>query len=166
MDDFKVIYPTEPDKNKLKIDIINDLRDDYNKRMTYAKLSSKLELVDYDVLSYYVDQPQEKKNDILKIMWYLIKNTPKFVKIVKKFIELLEVLKMNTDQKTTFIATVKVILGIVALVLSLFGQTLPPNIQEALIAIAGSGYLVFSWIQGFFTNKKEHKDDQKNTTNQ
>lgn len=125
---------------------------------------NKLQPVDYAILEYYIQQEQNKKNNILSILWWLIKASPKVVKIISQIIKLIGVLKMNNDKKTTFLATVKVVMGIIAMALSLFGFNIPEDVNQALIGIAGAGYLVFSWIQGFFTNKK-YDDDEKNTNN-
>lgn len=45
-------------------------------------------------------------------------------------------------------------LGVIAL---FFGKSIGPDVQEALLGIATSGYLVFSWLQGFWTNKELNK---------
>ncbi len=58
------------------------------------------------------------------------------------------------DKKTTFAATVKVIIGIIAMVLTIFKIDMGPGVTEALQSIAISGYLVASWVQGLFTKDK------------
>jgi hypothetical protein len=115
------------------------------------------------VLEYYTQQEKSKKNNIISITWWLVKASPKIVSLISQLIKLIGALKMNNDNKTTFVATVKILMGIVAMALSLFGFNIPEDVNQALIGIAGAAYLVFSWIQGFFTNKKN--DDEKNTNN-
>lgn len=58
------------------------------------------------------------------------------------------------DKKTTFAATVKVIIGIIAMILTIFKIDMGPGVTEAIQSIAVGGYLVFSWIQGLFTKDK------------
>ena len=61
--------------------------------------------------------------------------------------------------KTTTIATAKIIIGALALIVAAFGHTLPPEVKDAFIGLAGSGYLVFSWLQGLFTKDKEKSNE-------
>jgi hypothetical protein len=101
-----------------------------------------------------IDEITDDKPSLLECIWYVITKAPALIYNLTKLLKLMEELKMDGDKKTTWVATIKVILGIVALLLGLFGKTLPPEVTEAIIAVAGGGFLVFSWIQGFFTNKK------------
>ena len=61
--------------------------------------------------------------------------------------------------KTTMMATAKIIVGILALAVATFGHTVPQEVKDAMIGLAGSGYLVFSWLQGLFTKDKEQSDE-------
>lgn len=58
------------------------------------------------------------------------------------------------DKKTTFAATVKVIIGIIAMVLTIFKIDMGPDITEAIQSVAVGGYLIASWVQGLFTKDK------------
>ena len=58
------------------------------------------------------------------------------------------------DKKTTFAATVKVVIGIIAMVLTIFKIDMGPGVTEAIQSVAVGGYLIVSWIQGFFTKDK------------
>ena len=96
---------------------------------------------------------------IIQIIWNILRQSPKLIYLILQFFKLLEKLKMDNNKKTNITATVKVILGMIALILGLFGKSLPPEVQEAVVSIAGLGYLVFSWIQGLLTNKPETKPE-------
>ena len=58
------------------------------------------------------------------------------------------------DKKTTFAATVKVIIGIIAMILTIFKIDMGPGVTEAIQSFAVSGYLIASWIQGLLTKDK------------
>ena len=58
------------------------------------------------------------------------------------------------DKKTTFAATVKVVIGIIAMVLTIFKIDMGPGVTEAIQSVAVGGYLIVSWVQGFFTKDK------------
>lgn len=58
------------------------------------------------------------------------------------------------DKKTTFAATVKTVLGIIAAVLAIFHIDMGPGVTEAFLSVATGGYLIASWIQGLFTKDK------------
>ena len=58
------------------------------------------------------------------------------------------------DKKTTFTATVKTVLGIIAAVLAIFHIDMGPGVTEAILSVATGGYLIASWIQGLFTKDK------------
>jgi hypothetical protein len=73
-------------------------------------------------------------------------------------------MEMNTDKQTTYAATVKIVIGMIAVVVTFMGHEMNDSVREAILALAMSGYLVFSWLQGFWTNKatkpiEEVKDD-------
>ena len=101
------------------------------------------------------EEKAEEEPSVWEVIWYVITRAPALIYNLFKLLKLMEELKMDGDKKTTWVATIKVILGIVALILGLFGKALPAEVSDAIIAIAGGGFLIFSWIQGFFTNKKE-----------
>ena len=101
------------------------------------------------------EELKEEELSFLEKVWFVIKSAPKLISIIYKILKLIQVMKMNSDKKTTFIATIKVILGIVVTVLALFGLNIDNRVVEALIAIAASGYFIFSWLQGLFTNKAD-----------
>lgn len=61
--------------------------------------------------------------------------------------------------KTTMMATAKIIVGVLALAVATFGHTIPVEVKEAMIGLTGSGYLVFSWLQGLFTKDKEKSNE-------
>lgn len=92
-----------------------------------------------------------------EIIVFFLKKSPYFIKAIYQLYQLFGGFKVNEDKKTTMLATVKVVLGIIALILGLFGRSLPAEISDAIIGLAGSGYLLFSWLQGLFTNKKTAK---------
>ena len=58
------------------------------------------------------------------------------------------------DKKTTFAATVKVVIGIIAMVLTIFKIDMGPGVTEAIQSVAVGGYLIASWVQGLFTKDK------------
>ncbi len=58
------------------------------------------------------------------------------------------------EKKTTFAATVKVIIGIIAAILTIFKIDMGPGVTEAMQSVAVGGYLIASWIQGLFTKDK------------
>ena len=58
------------------------------------------------------------------------------------------------DKKTTFAATVKTVLGVIAAILAIFHIDLGPDVTEAVLSVATGGYLIASWIQGLFTKDK------------
>lgn len=58
------------------------------------------------------------------------------------------------DKKTTFAATAKLIIGIIAMILTIFKIDMGPDVTEAMQAFAVSGYLIVSWIQGLLTKDK------------
>ena len=58
------------------------------------------------------------------------------------------------DKKTTFAATVKVIIGIIAMILTIFEIDMGPDVAEAMQSVAVGGYLIASWIQGLLTKDK------------
>ena len=58
------------------------------------------------------------------------------------------------DKKTTFAATVKAVLGVIAAILAIFHIDLGPGITEAILSVATGGYIIASWIQGLFTKDK------------
>lgn len=103
-------------------------------------------------MSFMKDIDEGNKPSLLGMAWFIITKSPKIVSLVYQFVR---VLNMNEDKKTTFMATVKVACGIIALALSIFKIDFPAGIQETLVGISGSIYLVFSWLQGFWTGKKE-----------
>lgn len=162
MEDLKIITQSQLDNQSTKESILELLQKDQRTNQLLA-LANKFEPVEYAVLEYYTQQEKNKKNNIISILWWLVKASPKIVSLISQLIKLIGALKMNNDNKTTFVATVKILMGIVAMALSLFGFNIPEDVNQALIGIAGAAYLVFSWIQGFFTNKKN--DDEKNTNN-
>ena len=90
-----------------------------------------------------------------EVVWWAIKAIPTLLVLLYKFTQLINGNTMK--DKTTFMATVKVVLGIIATIIGLFGSkfTLTPEVQEAITAIFASGYFLFSWIQGLFTTTKE-----------
>jgi hypothetical protein len=93
----------------------------------------------------------KEQPSIWSIAWFIITNSPKLLVLIYQF---LKVITMNEDKKTTVMATAKIVCGIIALGLSIFHIDLSAGMQETLVGLAGSGYLVFSWLQGLFTNKK------------
>jgi len=94
-------------------------------------------------------------------IWFVVQKAPVIISLIFKFLKLSEVLKMNTDKKTTFMATVKVILGIVAAIVGLFGIEMGDGVSEAIIGIAAGGYFLFDWLQGLFTKDKDEKPDSE-----
>ena len=58
------------------------------------------------------------------------------------------------DKKTTFAATVKLIIGIIAMILTIFKIDMGPDVTEAVQSVAVGGYLIASWIQGLLTKDK------------
>ena len=58
------------------------------------------------------------------------------------------------DKKTTFAATVKVVIGIIAMILTIFKIDMGPGVTEAIQSVAVSGYLIASWIQGLLSKDK------------
>ena len=101
--------------------------------------------------SYEATISSGKKPSFLEMAWFVVTNSPSIISLIYQFIR---ILNMNEDKKTTIMATTKVICGILALALSVFKVELPGGVQEAVIGMAGLGYMVFSWLQGFWTNKK------------
>ena len=63
----------------------------------------------------------------------------------------------STDKMTTYLATVKIIIGMLGIIALFFGKPMGPEVQEAFVGLASAGYLVFSWLQGFWTNKGLNK---------
>lgn len=63
-------------------------------------------------------------------------------------------MQFSTDKMTTYIATIKIIIGMLASLSLFFGNQMSSGVQEALLGLFVSGYLVFSWLQGFWTNKE------------
>jgi len=66
-------------------------------------------------------------------------------------------MKLSPDKMTTYIATIKIIIGMLAALSLFLGNQMTHDTQEALLALFTSGYLVFSWLQGFWTNKEMNK---------
>lgn len=60
--------------------------------------------------------------------------------------------------KTTAIATAKIIIAGLGMVIAFFGHSIPPEVKDAMLGFVGSGYLIFSWLQGFFTKDKGKED--------
>lgn len=108
------------------------------------------------------DEPE--KPSTWEVIWYLIGKTPTILRLLYNLFHVIDRLQDMKDKKTTWIATIKVILGIITLILGLFKIAVPEDISTAVIGLTGSLYMLFSWIQGFFSKDKD-KEDEKNTTN-
>ena len=96
---------------------------------------------------------------IWEIIWWLIKRPAKIIKLIYGIVKLIDKVKIMTKDKskTTFMATAKVILALLATVIGLFGLNIPPDTQTALLAIVGAVYVIVDWVQGFFTKDKPEK---------
>lgn len=104
-----------------------------------------------------------EKNTLQKIL-YILKVLPKSIIYLYRLIILLNkiqgIKEMNTDKKTNIIGLIKIIFGMLALILGYFKISIPEGMLDATIEtvtffVTGAGYLLFSYIQAFFTNKKD-----------
>ena len=135
-------------------------KDDHVTQEEFDKAKERLKPVETAVNKAYMESLEkycQAEPGTLEIVIFILQKSPYFLKAIYQLYHLFEDYKMDKDKKTTVLATVKVVLGIVALILGLFGKVLPPEVSDAIIGIAGSGYLLFSWLQGFFTNKTTAK---------
>jgi hypothetical protein len=57
----------------------------------------------------------------------------------------------NYDRVTTFIASIKVIFGFILSIILLYREVM--EYGRVLIIVLALGYLIFSWLQGYYTNK-------------
>lgn len=68
-------------------------------------------------------------------------------------------MKIEFDN-TTKIATAKIVTGILGLVAFSLNVIIPNDIQDAIVTFTTTGYLILSWLQGFFTKDKELKNER------
>lgn len=104
----------------------------------------------------------EEADSIWGIIWFIVRQSPIIISIIFKIIKLIEGLKMKKDGKTTFMATVKLIMGIVAAIAGLFGVAIGSDISDAVLVIAGAGYLIFDFLQGLFTKDRDEVAKEDN----
>lgn len=99
----------------------------------------------------------------IKSVAIIIKHAAGLIDYIAKIIILINKYKgakMDADKKTTKVGLIKVGFGLLTLVLSFFKITVPeamldPLIDNVLWFSSGGGYLLFSYIQAFFTNKEK-----------
>lgn len=109
----------------------------------------------------YIKQIQNSKDStsIWEIIKMITNYGPKVIKtifiVLKLYSQIKEILSMDNDKKTTFLATVKTIIGAIAVVAGLFGHSIGDDVQTAVVAVASGLYLIISWIIGLFTNKAD-----------
>lgn len=97
---------------------------------------------------------------IWEIIGFLIKQGPRIISILVHIVKLMKRIKdmKKQDGKTTFMATVKVILVLLAAVVGLFGLDITPEIQNTLLVFAGGGWVIVDWFQGYFTKDKKEPE--------
>lgn len=118
-------------------------------------LSNAMEAIDSGNVyanNYRPDLSTSDGVSVWQMALFILGNAPQLIKLMY---QLIKVFTMDNDKMTTFLATFKIAVGIVAMVLSMFKITMPDEISNAFIGAAGSLYLIFDWIIGFFTNKKD-----------
>ena len=127
---------------EISVKKINEIREFISKRKLQAMAAINKELTTLE---------QDTASEIIFIKF----NQTELVGIVK----LINRIKNMAEKKskTSIMATVKVLFGMIAAIVGLFGVGLPEGTENAVTGIATGGYFLFSWIQGFFT--KDDKTD-------
>ncbi len=114
-----------------------------------------------DELQSLIDK-RDDKISAWQTIWLILLQSPKIVKLtyyILVFLWRFKDMAANTDKSTTLAATVKVIMRIIAVILGFFSITVPESINIAIPAIVLGIAEVFSWLQGFWTNKDAQKKE-------
>lgn len=164
MAELIIIEPSKPvipdikdmmSEHQMSVDKINKIinSDFYNQLTKLSNEYSKNTLTDKLI------ERDSGMNTFQKAI-YLIINFPKIIDILFLFISLIKGFSMNNDKKTSMIGLVKIIFGVLTLILGYFKISVPDGLLDATIDTVmffttGAGYLLFSFIQAFFTNKKD-----------
>ena len=147
--------PRMVSESKLIVTIGTEILDE-----SKTSVTDRVPIVPIDYTSY-ISQIQNAKDSmsVWEIIKMLLTYSPKVIRtifiILRTYSQIKEILSMDNDKKTTFLATVKTIIGAIAVVAGLFGHSIGDDIQTAIIAVAGGLYLIISWLIGLFTNKPE-----------
>lgn len=98
-------------------------------------------------------EKREDKTNIFEIIYFLVKQSPKIIKLLYLIVKLIKALAMNNDKKTTVLG--QIIVGIIVLILALFKIELPQELKENLIILISAIGAVIYGIKAYFTNKPD-----------
>ena len=91
--------------------------------------------------------------------WFVIKKLPKIISLIYRILQLIERFKQmaekKKDMKTTITGVIKSVLLVLAMVFTLFGIDISPEIQSTILALGLGIYAVIEWIQGLFTKDRD-----------
>ena len=134
-----------PEITKSNIDKINvDLRKavKHNTPQTYPIID------EYKPLIYTIHE-----KSLFQIVFYLVRKAPEILKLLYYVLTLKD--SVMTDKKTTIVATVKVAIRIIALILGIFAITIPESVEVAVPIVVLGIAEIFSWIQGLLSKDKD-----------
>ena len=126
------------------------------KRFDKINYSKEIKKIDIDIsaekqrIAQAINDLTEEKKSIFEIIWWLLKQSPKIIKVIIFIINLKE---KSMTQST--LDTVKGIVRALAVVIGIFGVQISPENTELIIIAIASVWAVIELVLGFISNSKK-----------
>ncbi len=139
--------------DKLELSNIDEIKFD---KINYDKKIKKLPDSVVQEINHKVDKTineilnREDEKNIFEIIWWLVKQSPKIIKLIIFIINLKE--KVMTQST---LDTVKGIVRALAVLVGIFGVNLSPENTEMIITAIASVWAVIEFVLGLISNSKK-----------